>query len=84
MAVQDTVNNNFYLQIFCLVCPLLLLTLVCKYLIGKYNLIRKEVVLLTRYPVPGKAKTRLIPSIGIHGAARVQVLMVEHHDLKPT
>ena len=37
---------------------------------------RDGVVVFTRYPVPGKAKTRLIPAIGEEGAARTQRIMV--------
>jgi len=32
----------------------------------------------TRFPVPGQAKTRLIPAIGREGAARLQFLMTRH------
>lgn len=35
-----------------------------------------EVVVFTRYPVPGKSKTRLIPAIGDVAASRLQVFMV--------
>ncbi|MCA1661292.1 MAG: TIGR04282 family arsenosugar biosynthesis glycosyltransferase [Novosphingobium sp.] len=36
-----------------------------------------RVVLFTRYPEPGRAKTRLIPAIGAAGAAAVQRRMTE-------
>ena len=36
------------------------------------------VIMLTRYPVPGKAKTRLIPALGPEGAAQAQRTMTEH------
>ncbi len=35
------------------------------------------IALFARYPVPGKAKTRLIPALGPEGAARVHRLLVE-------
>ncbi|WP_242028418.1 TIGR04282 family arsenosugar biosynthesis glycosyltransferase [Pseudanabaena sp. FACHB-2040] len=35
-------------------------------------------MLLTRYPQPGKTKTRLIPHLGPEGAAQIQRLMTEH------
>ena len=39
------------------------------------NKSKEKLILFTRYPVPGKAKTRLIPKLGAEGAARVQELM---------
>jgi uncharacterized protein len=36
-----------------------------------------KVALFARYPAPGQAKTRLIPALGPHGAARVHRLLVE-------
>lgn len=36
-----------------------------------------NIVLFTRYPVPGAAKTRLIPALGDHGAAALQKRMTE-------
>lgn len=38
----------------------------------------ERLVLFTRYPQPGKAKTRLIPVLGPHGAADLQKQMTEH------
>ncbi len=35
------------------------------------------IVLFTRYPVPGEAKTRLIPTMGAEGAAQMQKSMTE-------
>ncbi len=35
-------------------------------------------IIFTRYPRPGQAKTRLIPSLGPEGAARLQIAMTEH------
>jgi uncharacterized protein len=35
-------------------------------------------VIFTRYPRPGQAKTRLIPALGPEGAARLQNRMTEH------
>lgn len=36
---------------------------------------KKKLILFTRYPVPGKAKTRLIPELGEKGAADLQEIM---------
>ena len=38
---------------------------------------RKRLILFGRYPVPGKTKTRLIPSLGRLGAAEVQRFLTE-------
>ena len=35
-------------------------------------------IVFTRYPEPGKTKTRLIPALGTNGAARLQRQMTEH------
>lgn len=37
-----------------------------------------HILIFTRYPVPGKAKTRLIPALGPEGAARLHRRMAEH------
>jgi len=42
------------------------------------NVVREQVVLFTRYPDPGRAKTRLIPHLGEQGAADLQRRMTEH------
>jgi rSAM/selenodomain-associated transferase 2/rSAM/selenodomain-associated transferase 1 len=36
---------------------------------------KEKLILFTRYPVPGKAKTRLIPELGDEGAASLQEVM---------
>ena len=36
-----------------------------------------RVVLFTRYPEPGRAKTRLIPALGEHGAAQLHRVLTE-------
>ena len=36
-----------------------------------------RVVLFTRYPEPGRAKTRLIPALGEHGAAQLHRMLTE-------
>lgn len=36
-----------------------------------------KVALFARYPVPGQAKTRLIPALGVDGAARLHRVLVE-------
>jgi uncharacterized protein len=35
-------------------------------------------IMFTRYPRPGQAKTRLIPALGPEGAARLQIAMTQH------
>jgi len=37
-----------------------------------------RLIVFTRYPEPGKVKTRLIPALGNDGAAELQRLMIEH------
>jgi rSAM/selenodomain-associated transferase 2/rSAM/selenodomain-associated transferase 1 len=37
-----------------------------------------EIILFTRFPVAGRAKTRLLPHLGAEGAAQVQREMTEH------
>ncbi len=37
-----------------------------------------KLILFTRFPEPGKTKTRLIPHLGAEGAAQLQKEMVEH------
>ncbi|NJK28122.1 MAG: glycosyltransferase, partial [Coleofasciculaceae cyanobacterium SM2_3_26] len=37
-----------------------------------------RLILFTRYPEPGKTKTRLIPALGAQGAADLQRQMTEH------
>lgn len=37
-----------------------------------------RLVIFTRYPEPGKTKTRLIPALGAEGAANLQRQMTEH------
>ncbi|OQX06729.1 MAG: hypothetical protein BWK76_25810 [Desulfobulbaceae bacterium A2] len=39
--------------------------------------LEEHILLLTRYPRPGKAKTRLIPALGDEGAARLQRRLTE-------
>jgi rSAM/selenodomain-associated transferase 2/rSAM/selenodomain-associated transferase 1 len=41
------------------------------------NIQHNRVILFTRYPVPGQAKTRLIPCLGAKGAAELQKMMTE-------
>ena len=42
------------------------------------NPVREGLIIFTRYPQPGKTKTRLIPLLGPHGAAGLQRRMTEH------
>ena len=39
---------------------------------------RQRLIVFTRYPEPGKTKTRLIPVLGAEGAATLQRQMTEH------
>jgi rSAM/selenodomain-associated transferase 1 len=39
--------------------------------------VRCEVAVLARAPVPGQAKTRLVPALGAAGAARLQARLIE-------
>ena len=49
----------------------------CSYILfNKLKRRKKEILIFSRYPEAGKAKTRLIPSLGQSGAAQVQVCMV--------
>ena len=38
----------------------------------------RRLIIFTRYPVPGKVKTRLIPALGGQGAADLHRMMTEH------
>lgn len=40
--------------------------------------VQKHLIIFTRYPEPGKAKTRLIPVLGAQGAADLHRRMTEH------
>lgn len=40
--------------------------------------VRDRLILFTRYPEPGRTKTRLIPALGPEGAAELQRQMTEH------
>jgi len=39
---------------------------------------RKRLIIFTRYPEPGKTKTRMIPELGVEGAADLQRQMTDH------
>ncbi len=39
---------------------------------------KQHLIIFTRYPEPGKTKTRLIPALGTEGAAELQRQMTEH------
>ncbi len=39
---------------------------------------KKHLIIFTRYPQPGKTKTRLIPALGVEGAANLQRQMTEY------
>jgi rSAM/selenodomain-associated transferase 1 len=38
----------------------------------------ERLIVFTRYPEPGRTKTRLIPALGVQGAANLQRQMTEH------
>lgn len=40
--------------------------------------LEERLIIFTRYPEPGKTKTRLIPALGAQGAATLQRQMTEH------
>jgi hypothetical protein len=42
------------------------------------NIRKQHLIIFTRYPEPGKTKTRLIPALGEVGAADLQKQMTEH------
>jgi len=37
---------------------------------------RKRLIIFTRYPEPGTTKTRMIPELGVEGAADLQRRMI--------
>ena len=39
---------------------------------------KQHLIIFTRYPEPGKTKTRLIPALGVEGAANLQRQMTEY------
>lgn len=43
-----------------------------------YLLMKNQLIIFTRYPQPGTTKTRLIPALGVEGAATLQRQMTEH------
>ncbi len=43
-----------------------------------WGTMKNRLIIFTRYPQPGKAKTRLIPALGAEGAADLQRQMTEH------
>ncbi len=43
---------------------------------------RKRLIIFTRYPEPGTTKTRMIPELGVEGAADLQRRMTDHLVLK--
>lgn len=42
------------------------------------KLAKQHLIIFTRYPQPGKTKTRLIPALGVEGAANLQRQMTEY------
>lgn len=42
------------------------------------NILKERLIIFTRYPEPGKTKTRLIPALGAEQAALLQRQMTEH------
>jgi rSAM/selenodomain-associated transferase 2/rSAM/selenodomain-associated transferase 1 len=51
-----------------------------KRVIGAFETLSQteRLIVFTRYPIPGKAKTRLIPALGAEGAASLQRQMTKH------
>ena len=50
----------------------------CSYILFKrFKKRKKDIIVFSRYPQAGKAKTRLIPSLGQSGAAQMQICMVK-------
>ena len=43
-----------------------------------HEILRESLIIFTRYPEPGKTKTRLIPALGAEKAALLQRQMTEH------
>jgi rSAM/selenodomain-associated transferase 1 len=46
--------------------------------VSSINSVPEHLIVFTRYPEPGKAKTRLIPALGAIAAAQLQRQMTEH------
>jgi rSAM/selenodomain-associated transferase 1 len=46
--------------------------------IGSELMIKKRLIIFTRYPVPGNTKTRMIPALGEQGAADLHSRMTEY------
>ncbi|MCT7952049.1 TIGR04282 family arsenosugar biosynthesis glycosyltransferase [Ancylothrix sp. C2] len=44
----------------------------------KFNKIPEKLIIFTRYPEPGKTKTRLIPALGVEGAAKLHRHLIQH------
>ncbi|KAL5013408.1 hypothetical protein ScPMuIL_007678 [Solemya velum] len=47
-------------------------------LMGESSTKKNVIILFTRYPIPRKTKTRLIPTLGTTAAANTQLLMTNH------
>ncbi|XP_052252151.1 uncharacterized protein LOC127858850 isoform X2 [Dreissena polymorpha] len=74
---DETTRNHYVLAaesflIFFMSCYMISIFII------KKKKINREVIVFTRYPIPGKAKTRLIPYLGETAAAKMQMLMTEH------
>ena len=46
-------------------------------MISSPKIAKKHLIIFTRYPQPGKTKTRLIPALGVEGATNLQRQMTE-------
>ncbi|MCJ8283759.1 MAG: TIGR04282 family arsenosugar biosynthesis glycosyltransferase [Rivularia sp. ALOHA_DT_140] len=46
-------------------------------MVSSPKIAKKHLIIFTRYPQPGKTKTRLIPALGVEGAANLQRQMTE-------
>ncbi|MEM6754530.1 MAG: TIGR04282 family arsenosugar biosynthesis glycosyltransferase [Cyanobacteria bacterium P01_C01_bin.38] len=47
-------------------------------MVSSPKIAKKHLIIFTRYPQPGKTKTRLIPALGVEGAANLQRQMTEY------
>lgn len=70
MVDEDKNSKFWHFSIFAILSLFLLYVYRCT------KQIQREVIVFTRYPIAGKAKTRLVPSLGSQGAANLQVHMV--------
>ncbi|XP_052781882.1 uncharacterized protein LOC128218285 isoform X2 [Mya arenaria] len=78
MADEQTDSGSGFLLCISSIFIITIVTFILLRIKRKRNALSKEIIVFTRYPIPGKAKTRLIPALGPKAAARLQVIMTEH------